>query len=120
MKRLAQLNTPYIHPFLIEILSTFIPFIFCCFRDHGVVGALSNHQRFHPIYPLYRSSLSCSPICNEEYKKDKKPCGVTADDGVRVVLAHRGAAGNAEKDDEDEVGGEEDDEGVVYKEGDCG
>ena len=56
----------------------------------------------------------------KEYKKDKKPGGVTADDGVGVVLAHRGAAGNAEKDDEDEVGGEEDDEGVVYKEGDCG
>ena len=41
----------------------------------------------------------------------KKPGGVAADDGIRVVLVHRSSTGNAENDHHDNDDGETDDEG---------
>ena len=45
------------------------------------------------------------PFAMKRTRKTKKPGGVTADDCIRVVLAHGGAAGNAEKDGDDQGGG---------------
>ena len=54
--------------------------------------------------PKVRISEKDSPggIFNDEKSFVEKPGGVAADDRIRVVLAHGGAAGNAEKDDNDD------------------